>query len=234
MHLVTSNDPLSAYLECADFVVREGQRKSDMAEVQDLVLKIELERESLKRFNSFVERIRSDPLVKHGAEKADRAYRRRTGNITKPSYISRIREFPFVKIGTNFLEPIDQLQVVVDKFAEAPQSSNLAISVFHPSDLRDAFRPGYVPCLSFIDVKFRSGGLFTKYYFRSCDFAEVAVFDIYHCINLHTELKNRFLKVRPDVDIRYEALTFFFSRAFTYNRKREPISFIRAAATAAI
>ena len=225
---ILGNKLAQTYLECADYVVSAGLRKSDMAEVQNLFCSVSLSDDDCEDFSILVDRLAKAPELQHGFKKAQRAYQRVEGNITKPSYIGRIIAFPFLKFGTNDRSPLDQIQIVTEKFAEAPQASNLAISVFHPSDLRDAYRPGYVPCLSFIDIKFRAGKLETKFYFRSCDFAEVAIFDFYHCMRLHFQLKSGFQKARPDVDMNSDQISWFFSRAFTYNRKREPISVIRS------
>jgi thymidylate synthase len=109
-------------------------------------------------------------------ETACRAYVRKKGNMTKPSYIGRIRSFEFFKQGRNSWEGIDQIARVLDKFAIEPQASNLGISIFHPDDLTDAFRPGYVPCLSFIDVKYRQKMMRMKFFFRSCDIGEGRAF----------------------------------------------------------
>lgn len=229
MHFVARERFLDAYLDCADHVVDEGRRKSDMNEVQDLACLISPDFAEWQSFQDFVNRISGRPELKHGAEKAKRAYERLSGNITKPSYIGRMREFPFLKSGANDFTPIDQISLLAEKFGEAPQSSNLSMSVYHPSDLRDAFRPGYVPCLSFVDVKFRNGELRTKFFFRSCDFAEVALFDFFHCSRIHYLLADSFRLQRPDIDILESKILLFFSRAFTYKRKREPISVIREA-----
>lgn len=218
---------VEAYLECAGYVVSEGKRKSDMNEVQDLFCTVALTNENFAKTEKFIEALGAEPELKYGLEKARRAYEKLEGNITKPSYIGRVVGFPFLKPGSNDLSPIDQIDLVAEKFADAPQSSNLAISVFHPSDLRDAYRPGYVPCLSFVDVKFRAGELRTKFFFRSCDFAEVAIFDFYFCSRIHFEVLRRCALKRPDIEFQKSQVSWFFSRAFTYKRKRAPITAIR-------
>lgn len=228
MHFVNEAKFLEAYFACADHVVTHGRRKSDMNEVQDLACLISPNFDEWLKFQEFVENISEKPELRYGAEKAKRAYERLSGNITKPSYIGRLKEFPFLKTGTNDFTPIDQIALVIEKFGEAPQSSNLSMSIFHPSDLRDAFRPGYVPCLSFVDIKFRNGELRTKFFFRSCDFAEVALFDFFHCAKIHYLLNDHFREQRPDVSIVDSKILFFFSRAFTYKRKRKPIEFIKS------
>lgn len=229
MHFVSRENFLEAYLACADYVVEHGLRKSDMNEVQDLACLISPSHNEWRNFQQFVEEVSTKLELKYGADKAKRAYERLSGNITKPSYIGRLKEYPFLKIGANDFTPIDQIALLAEKFGEAPQSSNLSMSIFHPSDLRDAFRPGYVPCLSFVDVKFRNGELRTKFFFRSCDFAEVALFDFFHCSRIHYLLSEQFRVQRPDIHIEYSKILFFFSRAFTYKRKREPIAVIRKA-----
>ncbi|MCH4892150.1 hypothetical protein GO308_03370 [Sphingomonas sp. SFZ2018-12] len=231
MHVVSEANLLRAYLKCATLVVEKGVRKSDMAEVQDLLCKVVLSPDDVHMFKCLVRDLESHPELVKGHQKALRAYQRHFGSITKPSYIGRLRGYPFLKPGTNDLSPVDQFEIVVNQFREAPQSSNLGMVLFHPNDIRDAFRPGYVPCLSFIDIKFRGGSLSTKFYFRSCDFAEVALFDFYHCLNIHGEIASMFAKARPGVTIAQESILWNFSRAFTYNRRRKPIEIIRMAAS---
>lgn len=232
MYLVEEGCLLEAYLRCADIVLKHGVRKSDMEEIQDLLCKVILTRQDSERFKRFVQSIDEHPDLVKGQKKALRAYSRRAGSITKPSYIGRLREYPFLKHGSNDWSPIDQFDVVLRQFERAPQSSNLGMIVFHPNDITDAFRPGYVPCLSFVDIKFRGGRLSTKFYFRSCDFAEVALFDFYHCLKIHDEIVSMLARVRPDICISEESILWNFSRAFTYNRQRRPIEVIRQAASA--
>lgn len=230
MQLIKSNGLLTAFAKCAEFVLAEGIRKSDMSEVQDLVCEIKLLEADIVNFKAFVDRLSTHELLAPGFEKALRAYRRPQGNITKPSYIGRLLRYPFLQKSTNDWSPIDQFEVVLEQFEQAPQSSNLGMIVFHPHDIRDAFRPGYVPCLSFIDIKYRAGELRTKFYFRSCDFAEVALFDFYHCIELHERLLASCKARRPDLEFKKQRVLINFSRAFTYNRKRAPLRLILAAA----
>lgn len=230
MHLVSEQKLLPAYLKCVDLVLEMGMRKSDMAEIQDLLCKVSLSPSDVKAFNKFVRDVENHPELVKGREKALRAYQRRSGSITKPSYIGRLREYPFLKQSSNDWTPVDQFEIIANQFLTAPQSSNLGMIVFHPNDIRDAFRPGYVPCLSFVDVKFRGGSLTTKFYFRSCDFAEVALFDFYHCLEIHGQIASMFADVRPDVIVSTQSILWNFSRAFTYNRRRGPIEIIRRAA----
>lgn len=210
------------YLDGADLVVRNGRRKSDMNELEDVVLSYRYSESDFEKYCDIISAISDHELFRHGREKAGRAYGKFKGNITKPSYRGRMDAFPFLKAGSNSFEPINQFEIIGKQFAEAPQSSNLALSVFHPSDIADAFRPGYVPCLSFIDLKFRAGKLNTKFFFRSCDFAEVAVFDLYYCVKLSEYIASDFRLRRPDLNVDVHNVIWYFSRAFTYKRRREP------------
>jgi hypothetical protein len=230
MHFVVEDSLLGAFLKCTELVVKNGVRKSDMAEIQDLLCKVILTDQDVSEFRDFVHGLEDNPILKGGREKAQRAYKRLSSSITKPSYIGRMRDYQFFKAGANDWDPIDQFEIISDQFETAPQSSNLGMIIFHPNDISDAFRPGYVPCLSFVDVKFRNGNLATKFYFRSCDFAEVGLFDFYHCLDVHREIVGRFNRKRPDVDITEQSILWNFSRAFTYNRRRGPIEFIQQAA----
>ena len=119
MYFIQSERFLDAYLRCAEHVVNEGRRKSDMNEVQDLACLISPQLAEWTEFVAFVERISQDENLKHGAQKAKRAYERLSGNITKPSYIGRLKQYPFLKVGTNDFTPIDQLALVAEKFGEA-------------------------------------------------------------------------------------------------------------------
>lgn len=178
-YLIESSCILSAYLSMIDLCARESARKSDMSEVQDVCLSLSIDEERAERFFAFARTLGRTKPFSLGFEKARRAYMRQRGNITKPSYIGRMRSFQFRKPGCNDWRGIDQVERVLERFALAPQSSNLAISIFHPDDLIDGFRPGYVPCLSFIDLKYRAGTMRMKFFFRSCDIGEVGLFDLF-------------------------------------------------------
>ena len=232
MFAIADSNILSAFLRCADVVLQDGVRKSDMSEVQDLMCKIALTDSDITSFQGFVKEVQDLPELHRGSKKAQIAYERVVGNITKPSYIGRLRQYPFVRSGSNDWSSIDQFKIIADQFEDAPQLSNLGMIVFHPLDISDAFRPGYVPCLSFVDIKFRGSRLSCKFYFRSCEFCEVAIFDFYHCINIQNIIASEFKKRRPDIAIIDREILFNFSRAFTYNRRRGGIFAIRSAADA--
>jgi thymidylate synthase len=210
---------VEGFQKISQYLVANGTRKSDMMECQDIVLKVCFDNNALDRLTQFISNISKIADYTKGFEKAKRAYLREKGNITKPSYIGRMKNFSFLKPGSNSFDGINQISRFGEKFAEAPQASNFTISVFHPDDLVDGFRPGYVPCLSFIDVKYRAGHFTSKFFFRSCDIAEVGAFDLFYCSNLHRQLIKEALDRRPDVQLVQESCIFYFSRAFYYKRK---------------
>ena len=210
--------PLQAYREACRLLLELGVRKSDMNEVQDILLSFPVTSKNWKTLSGFISRIRSCDAFEYGDQKSTRAYVREQGNITKPSYIGRMKNYDFFRQQSNNIEPINQFELVLDNFEKTPQASNFSIAVFHPTDLRDQFRPGYVPCLSMVDVKYRHGNLATKYLFRSCNLGEVGVYDLFHCLSLHRELADGMKSRRPDLDFTDQRAILFFSRGFAYKR----------------
>lgn len=222
-YLIEHKCALTAYSMMLDLCARKATRKSDMSEVQDVCLSLEIDEYGAERFFGFANSLSCAKPFAIGFEKARRAYVREEGNITKPSYIGRIRAFKFLKPGSNNWKGIDQISRLLERFALAPQASNLSISVFHPDDLIDGFRPGYVPCLSFIDVKYRGATMRMKFFFRSCDIASVGIFDVFFCLKLQHEVVRLAREIAPNVPIADQATTFFFSRAFFYTRRKHDI-----------
>lgn len=210
---------LRAYQQLINLCLENSTEKSDMSEVEDVLLCLKPGEEERKRFCSFIGVLSNEKPFCLGYDKARRAYVRTRGNITKPSYIGRLQSFNFRKPGTNDWTGIDQIERILDCFSETPQSSSLSMSVFHPDDLIDGYRPGYVPCLSLIDIKYRKGRLGAKFIFRSCDVGEVGVFDLFHCLRIQQELVQLARERNPRVEISQEVSTFFFSRAFFYTRR---------------
>ncbi|WFL76709.1 hypothetical protein P7228_11965 [Altererythrobacter arenosus] len=211
-----------SFVECfraaSAYVLHSARRKSDMNEIQDIILKVSFSDEDAEELARFVEKVSSDDRFRFGLEKATRAYVREVDSITKPSYIGRLKDYCFIKPGSNDFAGIAQFDVLQRVVAETPQASNLVLAVHHPSDIEDGFRPGYVPCLSFIDVKYRHGSLSVKFFFRSCDFQEVLLYDLYFCIKIFEKIEAIF-KENEKVVIEDRCAIFYFSRAFFYKRR---------------
>lgn len=228
-HLIEERCVLKAYEMVIDFCLEQSVRKSDMSEVQDVCVALEIDDLGAQRFFGFLDELKMTKPFSKGYEKACRAYVRKNGNIMKPSYIGRMRSFEFIRPGSNDWRGIDQIARVMERFTVTPQASNLSISIFHPDDLVDGFRPGYVPCLSFIDLKFRRGLLRMKFIFRSCDVGEVGIFDIFYCLRLQREILQNTRGIACHVDVARQAATFFFSRAFFYTRRKNDLLVLRGA-----
>lgn len=210
----------------AKTVELHGVRKSDMWEAQDIFLECDLHSDDLDKFAIFCASLSKIPPFDKGYAKSVRAYQQQSGSIVKPSYLGRIRSFEFKKIGSNDPEGIDQIANIAEKFLSMPQASNLQISIFHPQDLLDQFRPGYVPCLSFMDIKYRAGELRIKPYFRSCDVAEVAPFDLLNLCKLAFEIVREIQGVNTKVRFDRIKMVFMFSRIFAYKRKLHHLRYL--------
>ena len=189
-----------------------------------MFLSFPINQPNLKSVERLIAAIRRKDDFKYGDEKSGRAYVRKQGNITKPSYIGRMRDYDFFRPQSNNVEPIDQIELILENFERTPQASNFSVAIFHPTDLRDQFRPGYVPCLSLIDIKYRHGSLATKFLFRSCNLGEVGIYDLFHCMKLHAELSSEMKARRPDLSFDNERALIFFSRAFAYKRYFSQVS----------
>jgi hypothetical protein len=126
--------------------------------------------DSLEAFKHVLKR-RMPRLFSFGEGRARKAYVNMFDSATKPSYIRRMAAaFP----GTR----INQLSVLANEFVQSPESGGLAFAVFHPRDIRDKPRPGYVPCLIAGTFLAHHGELHVNAFFRSQSIIEFGVFDL--------------------------------------------------------
>lgn len=109
-------------------------------------------------------------LTAHGEKRADKAFYKFDDTITKPSYIKRIRNYNS--------EEIDQINSIKNISALEPASGGLSFSVFHPQDLLDRQRPGYVPCLLSGCFLLHEDQLQLNAFFRSQSIIEFGIFDL--------------------------------------------------------
>lgn len=123
---------------------------------------------------SFHKRLRQELpiLADHGERRAKRAYQSLKDTITKPSYIKRlVGSYPGVD-GSQF----DSL---ISTFIKEPDSGGLVFSIFHPKDINDKFRPGYVPCLVSGSLVYIDGKIQINAFFRSQSILEFGSQDLY-------------------------------------------------------
>jgi hypothetical protein len=108
----------------------------------------------------------------HGKKRADKAFVRETDTITKPSYIARLTN------GKCWSMSVSQRDLLLSIFARQPLSGGLAFSVFHPRDLAERRRPGYVPCLVAGTFLLHNNQLHLSAFFRSQSILEFGVHDL--------------------------------------------------------
>lgn len=127
----------------------------------------------IENLESFEELIESQlPLLStHGKNRAYKAFINRKDTITKPSYINRID-------GSYVDGEINQFGNLVDSFLKEPTSGGLAFNVFHPKDLIDKYRPGYVPCLVSGTFLLHDNELHLNIFFRGQSILEFGLHDL--------------------------------------------------------
>lgn len=110
-------------------------------------------------------------LAEHGRRRASRAYESKRDTLTKPSYWRRLwTSYPGAE------EP--QVDVLESRLVAEPTSGGLVFSVFHPKDLQDRRRPGYVPCLVSGSLLLHGSALQLNAFFRSQSIVEFGIHDL--------------------------------------------------------
>jgi hypothetical protein len=111
-------------------------------------------------------------LGRHGSERAKKAFLRTADTITKPSYLSRIVS------GHVWGTADGQFDRLIERFVREPLSGGLVFSVFHPQDLVNRQRPGYVPCLVSGTFLVHDHHVHVNAFFRSQSILEFGVHDL--------------------------------------------------------
>lgn len=111
-------------------------------------------------------------LCVHGRKRATKAFIQERDTITKPSYIARLTS------GRSWSMLQSQRDTLVDTFAREPLSGGLVFSVFHPRDLVNRRRPGYVPCLVSGTFLLHKQQLHLSAFFRSQSILEFGIYDL--------------------------------------------------------
>jgi hypothetical protein len=130
--------------------------------------------DSTARLRSFAEAIQiSLPrLANHGQNRARKAFVRGADTITKPSYVARLDRGDVWGLSES------QRSVLIENFVREPLTGGLVFSVFHPRDLLDRKRPGYIPCLVSGSLLVHKKSLQLNAFFRSQSIIEFGVHDL--------------------------------------------------------
>jgi hypothetical protein len=150
-------------------------------------------------------------LHKFGNDRARRAYHSARDTLTKPSYIGRLRDFGKEGHGC-------QLENIGEILRREPTSGGLVFSVFHPSDIRNRFRPGYVPCLisgSFLvhDREFQINA-----FFRSQSVIEFGLHDLLFVRRIQQEVFAGIARAKQLRHLVLGSLNLFLGRAIVQRR----------------
>jgi hypothetical protein len=140
-----------------------------------------------EELHALEEKIRSEIpwLYTYGSRRARKAYSSTKDTITKPSYRSRI-EGPNQEWDRNQLDSIQRI------FDSEPHSGGLVFSVFHPIDLENRYRPGYVPCLVSGSFVVHGQALQLNAFFRSQSVLEFGLYDLQFLRELQERVCGRF------------------------------------------
>jgi hypothetical protein len=111
-------------------------------------------------------------LTNHGSKRALKAFFSNADTITKPSYIGRLNN------GLVWDIPEGQRDILIEGFIREPLSGGLVFSVFHPKDLIERRRPGYVPCLVSGSLLVHRHELHINAFFRSQSIVEFGFHDL--------------------------------------------------------
>ncbi|MGE4193716.1 MAG: hypothetical protein AB7E51_10035 [Pseudodesulfovibrio sp.] len=131
----------------------------------------------------------TDGLGREGLKRAQRVYATTEYRRSKPSYRKRLIQYPDTPRKKNYpYTHVDQIACIAKDLASKPGYSCLSFTVLRPSDLIDKFRPGYVPCLTAGDFKFRNNKLNLNVLFRTCDALMLGFHDIYYMRLLQNEV----------------------------------------------
>jgi hypothetical protein len=99
-----------------------------------------------------------------------------------------------------------------------PGSGGLVFSVFHPRDLYERLRPGYVPCLISGSFLVHQRELQLNAFFRSQSVIEFGLHDLLFLRRLQKDFLNRLQNVKKFRRIKLGTLSLFLGRAIVQRR----------------
>lgn len=146
---------------------------------------------SINMMESFLSdlRVSIPKLCSHGERRALKAFVNRNDTITKPSYINRID-------GAYFEYEGSQWDRLANNFVSEPLSGGLVFNVFHPNDLVNKKRPGYVPCLVSGSFLLHKNEVQLNAFFRSQSILEFGIFDLIFLRRFQSEFVD-YIKALP-------------------------------------
>ncbi len=150
-------------------------------------------------------------LHKFGHDRARRAYRSTSDTLTKPSYIGRLRDFGKEGRGC-------QLENIREMLCREPTSGGLVFSVFHPHDMRDGFRPGYVPCLVSGSFLVHEKELQINAFFRSQSVVEFGIQDLLFLRRIQQEVFAGLSHQKRLRNVTLGSLNLYFARVIVQRR----------------
>lgn len=160
-------------------------------------------------------------LCTHGRNRAAKAFQQDRDTITKPSYIARLTS------GCTWSLLVSQRDTLVKTFMREPLSGGLVFSVFHPRDLIDRHRPGYVPCLISGTFLLHKQRLHLSAFFRSQSILEFGIYDLLFLRRFQQQFLDSIAaiprdavpkRIRPKYHVRPGPLNLQFSRVVVPSR----------------
>ncbi|RWL86241.1 MAG: hypothetical protein EOR67_00210 [Mesorhizobium sp.] len=227
-YAITSKSETDACLKAISEVFLRGRRVKRSLEISPLVVFIPY---STDAFGYFSERRQEfcDLLGARGLkaiERTARVYTSEKDRISKPSYRNRLENFPDTTSRPTPLNAINQIEKLVNEVSEFPRASTHVFTFFRPSDLYNKRWPGYVPCPTSGDFKYRDGNLSLNVMFRSCDILNFLYNDIYYLREIQLLVLNKAKEVEGSklpATTQPGHLNLFLSRAFIQTWEIDPI-----------
>ncbi|MHB9399890.1 thymidylate synthase [Mesorhizobium sp. RSR380A] len=227
-YAITSKSETDACCRAISEVFLQGKRVKRSLEISPLVIFIPY---SPERFTYFAERryeygellgIRGLKAI----ERTARVYTSEKNRVSKPSYRSRLENFPDTASRPVPLNAINQIDKIVSEVSAFPRASTHVFTFFRPSDLYNKRWPGYVPCPTSGDFKYRDGKLSLNVMFRSCDILNFLYNDIYYLRQIQFSILRKAKeadgsKLPPTTQP--GPLNLFLSRAFIQTWEITPI-----------
>lgn len=191
-----------------------GEKKCDgMWQVAPVFCKIAYSQDGLQRLVALDAAIRDElpELHKFGKDRARRAYHSVSDTLTKPSYIGRLLDFHREGRGS-------QLDTIANILHHEPTSGGLVFSIFHPDDLRNRPRPGYVPCLISGSFLVHARKFQINAFFRSQSVVEFGIHDLLFLRRIQQEAFVEIKRTKRLRDLQIGSINLFLARAIVQRR----------------
>jgi hypothetical protein len=196
-YLITAASELQALQYLLETILQKGSNVGGYREVLSYFTSIEFSPASWRAFVQFADTFleTTEPLGRTGMTRATRVYTTLKDRRSKPSYLARLVSYPSNPHVSSERPTVEnQIDNIVVQLCSKPGYSCLSFVFFHPSDLRNMFRPGSVPCPIAGDVKYRNGRLHLNILFRTNDALTLGYADILYLRSLQIELLNRVIE----------------------------------------